>query len=90
MNSSEDRTRFLEGLVEETALKLGEHFTAVKILATWEDEGNTMRAVGSSGNHYAGIGMIHAYRERAIAIEQHNAFADCEAPADGGPDDLSE
>jgi hypothetical protein len=60
-----------EELLSATAAKLGEHFDAVQILASWPntetDNGGTRFCNKGSGNWFARIGMAHEFIERETA-----------------------
>ena len=50
-----------ELLIAETAAKLGEHFNAVQIMASWNEEGMTYCEKKGCGDWYARQGMAHEF-----------------------------
>lgn len=66
-----------EKLLEEVSEKLGEHFDAVQVLASWNEEGFSMFAKRGAGNWYARQGMAHEFINSDIA--QDNAAQIAEA-----------
>lgn len=64
-------------LIEECAAKLGEHFEAVQILASWTDQGVTHGSKRGCGNWYARQGLAHEFinqdmaHEHAVQIAEH-------------------
>lgn len=50
-----------EKLVQETAAKLGEHFDAVQILASFNEEAESNGLFHGTGNWYARIGMAREF-----------------------------
>lgn len=63
-------------LLEDTAAKLGEHFDAVQIMATKNEEGHTLCVKRGSGNWYARQGMAHEFINEDIAQESARQIAD--------------
>lgn len=58
-----------ETLLADTAAKLGEHFDAVQIFATWCDHGCTIGTTRGTGNWYARQGLAHEFIQADIAQE---------------------
>lgn len=56
-----------EKIIEEFAVKLGEHFDAVQILVSWTEEGRTKCSKAGTGNWYARQGMAHEFINSDIA-----------------------
>ncbi len=48
-------------ILEEAAMRVGEHFDAVQILATWNEQGETRSLNRGTGNWYARQGLAHAF-----------------------------
>lgn len=48
-------------IIGEAAAKLGEHFDAVQILASWNEEGISTMSSRGCGNWYARQGMAHEF-----------------------------
>jgi hypothetical protein len=59
-----------EKMLEEVTAKLGEHFDAVQILATWNEDGVTKLTNRGAGNWYARQGMAHQFITTDIAQDQ--------------------
>jgi hypothetical protein len=57
MLSNEDAER----LADIAAAKLGEHFDAVQILVSWNDEATSKGVFRGRGNWYARQGMAHEF-----------------------------
>lgn len=66
-----------EKMLEEVAAKLGEHFDAVQILATWNQDGGSFHTKRGAGNWYARQGMAHEFinsdiaQDAAVQIAEH-------------------
>lgn len=60
-------------LLDDTNAKLVEHFDAVQIMVTWNENGNTRDCLRGAGNWHARQGMAHMFIERDVAQEH----ADC-------------
>ncbi len=64
-----------DALLSHVARQLGEHFDAVQILATWNEQATTRFAHIGVGNFYARTGMAHEFldidqsRNRAAEIQ---------------------
>jgi len=56
-----------ETILEDAAAKIGEHFDAVQILASWNEDGMPMIAKRGVGNWYARQGMAHEFITSDIA-----------------------
>lgn len=56
-------------MCEELAAKLHEHFDAVQIMVSWNNEGVTHAAKSGAGNWYARQGMAHEFINADIAQE---------------------
>jgi hypothetical protein len=80
-------TEDVEKLLEETAAKLGEHFDAVQIFATWNTDGLTMVSKRGVGNWYARQGMAHEFITSDIAQDSARQIA---AALNPKPDDGEE
>jgi hypothetical protein len=50
-----------EEILERVAAQLSEHFDAVQILASWNEEGMSKYASRGGGNWYARQGMAHEF-----------------------------
>jgi hypothetical protein len=50
-----------EKMLERIAAQLGEHFEAVQILVSWNEEGMSMCSKRGAGNWYARIGMAREF-----------------------------
>lgn len=57
-------------IVADISMKLGEHFDAVQILATWQEEGGTNRVFWGNGNWFARRGMMQHMLENENAAIQ--------------------
>lgn len=68
MNTQEEA----EEILEKAASVLGEHFDAVQILASWNEDGQTTCVKRGSGNWYARQGMAHEFINSDIS--QSNAY----------------
>lgn len=76
-----------EQLLRECAERLGEHFDAVQILVSWNEEGlSKMRKMGA-GNWYARQGMAHEFINADIAQENAHQIAEKLSPPDSEGDD---
>lgn len=65
-----------EAILEEAAAKLGEHFDAVQILATFQnDHASTCFTPRGVGNFYARLGMAKAFVDRDEAYENAEQIA---------------
>lgn len=71
-----------EKLLEEAAAKLGEHFDAVQILASWNEEGLSKCSKRGAGNWYARQGMAHEFINADIAQEHAREIAEQLEPPD--------
>ena len=77
----------LAAICEEFAAKLGEHFDAVQILASWNDGGLSYCIKRGSGNWYARQGMAHEFINADMAQEQARQIAEAmPSPPDDGDD----
>lgn len=56
-------------LIQQCLDRLGEHFDAVQILASYGDSGNTGCMTFGCGNWYARQGMAHEFINRDVAQE---------------------
>jgi len=56
-------------LINKTASDLGEHFDAVQILVSWNDNGQTTASYSGCGNWYARQGMAHEFINSDVAQE---------------------
>jgi len=68
-SGTETLTEEQKKLVEECNAKLGEHFDAVQILVSWNEEGRTNMYKLGSGNWYARQGMAHDFINTDVAQE---------------------
>lgn len=50
-----------ESICRKAAEGLGEHYDAVQILTTWNEDGITKRTYIGAGNVFSRIGMAHDY-----------------------------
>lgn len=73
-----------ETLLEEFAAKLGEHFDAVQILASWNHDGLSSHAKRGAGNWYARLGMCHDFIATNKASDQADFIAEKLNPPDEG------
>jgi len=64
-----------EELIQSTAAKLGEHFDAVQILASWTEEGATTCVKRGAGNWYARQGMCHEFITSSVSEENAAALS---------------
>lgn len=70
-------------LVEDYAARLGEHFEAVQIMVTWNEEGLTKNLNRGVGNWYARQGMAHEFINADVAQENARQIAErLEPPED--------
>ncbi len=77
----------LIALLEQTAAKLGEHFDAVQILVSWNENGTTSLAKRGTGNWYARQGMAHEFITSDIAQDTAVQIAErLNPPRDDGED----
>ena len=65
----------VETLLEDVAAKLGEHFDAVQILVSWNEEGASFLAKRGAGNWYARQGMAHEFITSDIAQDAAEQLA---------------
>lgn len=63
-------------MLDEIAAKLGEHFDAVQLMVTWNEEGITYAAKRGSGNWYARQGLAHEFINADIAVENARQLAE--------------
>ena len=56
-----------EAILEKALAQIGEHFDAVQILASWNEEAMSMIAKRGTGNWYARQGMAHEFINSDIA-----------------------
>lgn len=73
-----------EKMLEDVAAKLGEHFDAVQILASWNQEGLSMHSKRGAGNWYARLGMCHEFINTNKADDQAVLIAEKLNPPDEG------
>lgn len=66
-------TEEVEELLEKTAAALGEHFDAVQVLVSWNEDGATTCVKRGAGNWYARQGMAHEFINADVS--QENAAA---------------
>lgn len=69
-----------ENLLQTYAAQLGEHFEAVQIMVSWNDEGLSKCVKRGCGNWYARQGMAHEFINADIAQENATQIADKLAP----------
>lgn len=62
-------------MCEEFAAKLGEHFEAVQIMASWNDNGHSKCVKRGCGNWYARQGMAHEFINEDVAQENAQQIA---------------
>lgn len=72
--------------VDAAMTVLLEHFDAVQIMVTWQENGLTKNICRGSGNWYARQGMAHEFINADIA--QENARQLAEELNDEPPDDI--
>lgn len=75
-----------EKMLEEFAAKIGEHFEAVQILASWTEKGISMHSKRGSGNWYARLGMCHEFINTNKADDQAVLIAEKLTPPNDGDD----
>ena len=63
-------------ILELAAARLGEHFDAVQILASWNEDGTTKCSKRGVGNWYARQGMAHEFINDDIAQSQAAQIAE--------------
>jgi hypothetical protein len=63
-------------ILEDASRKLGEHFDAIQILASWNEESLTKAMYRGSGNWYARQGMAHEFINADIAQDTAHKIAD--------------
>jgi hypothetical protein len=75
-------------LLDDTLLKLGEHFDAVQIAATWSEQSQSMACHRGAGNWYARQGMAHEFiqMDRAQEIGMQVAKQIPQPPTDDSDD----
>lgn len=56
-------------LLERVTAALGEHFEAVQILVSWNEDGMTKALHRGAGNWYARQGMAHEFINKDVAQE---------------------
>jgi hypothetical protein len=76
-----------ENMLEECAAKIGEHFEAVQIMATWTEAGICRHAKRGVGNWYARMGMAHEFIETNKADDQACLIAEKLTPPNDEGDD---
>ena len=69
-------------MLEELSAKLSEHFDAVQIMATWNEDGLTKCVNRGNGNWYARQGMAHEFIEQDSAQTQAREIAEQLDPPD--------
>lgn len=69
-------------LVEQHAAALGEHFDAIQILVTWNDNGNSYSLARGSGNWYARQGLAHEFITKDVAQENARQISQAMQPPD--------
>lgn len=57
-------------LVDRVVEQLSEHFDAVQIMVSWNEQSQTRAVKAGSGNWYARQGMAHEFINADIAQEQ--------------------
>lgn len=74
-------------LLDQTASRLGEHFEAVQIMVTWQEEGQTFGLKRGIGNWYARVAlaqeMVSVDRACDAAIELSKVIPKPPPPDDG-------
>jgi len=75
-----------ENIAEKAAAELGEHFDAVQILITWNEEGRSICVKRGAGNWYARQGMAHEFINSDIAQDAAIQIAEKLNPPDKGDD----
>lgn len=83
--TDEERTR----IAEIAAAQLGEHFDAVQILVSWNEEATTRCLKRGCGNWYARQGMAHEFVNAELAEEYAQRVRDV-LPEPERPDDDGE
>lgn len=72
-------------LVASVAAQLGEHFSSVQILGSWQaDGGGTKRVMLGVGDFYARQGLAHEFINADIAHENARHIAQSLNPPDEG------
>lgn len=70
-------------LLKRAAAELGEHYDAVQILVSWNEQGITSCGSYGTGNWYARQGMAHEFIQKDIAQENAAQLASkLEPPSD--------
>lgn len=71
-----------EKLLEEFAERLGEHFDAVQIMVSWNEERVTKCAKRGTGNWYARTGMAREFLDADQAQEIAHQIQKTQPPPD--------
>ncbi len=72
-------------LVENAARDLSEHFDAVQILVSWNEESISKNLYSGAGNWYARQGMAHDFINQDVAQENARQLgAKIQPPPDDG------
>ena len=64
-----------EEILDEAALKLGEHFDNVQIMVSWMDQGATLSCCRGCGNWHARHGLARDFITSDIAHENARQIA---------------
>lgn len=73
-----------EKLIQETVARISEHFDAVEIMATWQEQGLSHCYKSGAGNWYARVGMA---REFLMCDQAHTAAHELKQVLPDPPDD---
>lgn len=65
----------VNALFDEIIARLGEHFDAVQIMVSWNEESTTQSISRGSGNWYARQGMAHEFVNKDMAQENAHQIA---------------
>lgn len=76
-----------DALVLSAATKLGEHFSSVQILASWNEECITNMTSMGCGDWYARIGMAHEFINESQAQNVGKEIHDAMHTLDEGDDE---
>jgi hypothetical protein len=73
-----------ERILNKASAELGEHYDAVQILVTWNEEGLTKSGALGCGNWYARQGMAHEFITKDVAQENARQISEAITPPDEG------
>lgn len=77
----------VEKMVNGAVDRLGEHFEAVQILVSWQDEGATFSLFRGTGNWFSRQGMAQSFINNDVAQDNARQIAEQLEPGDDDDED---